>query len=76
MAGLRLKNFVTHARLVDHLTSEPNMGRKSFFHKKVLMSPTSWYKNTRAICFTVSVVLDLRARDTHARMGPLSTDGP
>ena len=61
-------------RVVDHVTPNPNMGRKSFFRQNiVLISPTSWYKNIRAICFTFSVVPDLRAA---TRMRPLFTDGP
>ena len=51
-AWLRLK-ISCDACVVDHVTSEPNMARKSFVHQKiVLVSPTSWYTNIRAICFT------------------------
>ena len=68
------KCLVTHVFvcIVDHVS---NMGRKSFFHHSiVLMSPTSWYTNIRAICLTLSMVPDLRACDTC--IGPLSTEGP
>ena len=84
VVGLRLKvscDACTGAHVVDHATSEPSMSRKSSFHQNiVLMFPTSWYKNIRAICFTFSVVPEIRAHDArypqivHAKdLIPIST---
>ena len=49
----------------------------SFFNENiVLISPTNWYINIRAICLTFSVVPDLRTCDARAwARWPLSTKG-
>ena len=81
VARRRLKIYCdarTHSYIVvDHVsvTSEPNMGKKSFFHQNiVLMTLKSWfnYKNIRAICCTFSVVMpDLRARGAAIHRWPI-----